>query len=167
MVKPKKPEIGVWKTVQAKSHNKHQKAKPKPIGEFPAKPQNQRDTKDARWPNKSKQPRSSPKRQFHDKNRQWNNFSTSMPFPSYGSLMHMPWDADFNLPYSCAPWFHISYMPSLPTYLCSNYITYKELVISKPSPINNGRFDPKNRPVQKKTHSDQASLSCQKRWAIE
>jgi len=152
MVKPKKPDIGVWKTVQAKGHSKHQKAKPKPIGEFPAKPQNQRDTKDASWPNESKQPRSSPKRQFHNKNRQWNNFSTSMPFPSYGSLMHMPWGADFNLPYSCALWFHISYMSSLPTYLCPNYIIYKEPAISKPSPTNNGRFDPKNRPVQKKKH---------------
>jgi len=38
MVKPKKPEIGIWKIVQAKGHNKHQKATPKPIGEFPAKP---------------------------------------------------------------------------------------------------------------------------------
>ena len=54
MVKPKKPEIGVWKTVQAKGHSKHQKAKPKPIGEFLAKPQKQRDGKDASWPNKSK-----------------------------------------------------------------------------------------------------------------
>jgi len=54
MVKPKKPEIGVWKTVRAKGHSKHQKAKPKPIGEFLAKPQKQRDGKDASWPNKSK-----------------------------------------------------------------------------------------------------------------
>ena len=54
MVKPKKPEIGVWKTVRAKGHSKHQKAKPKPIGEFPAKPQKPRDGKDASWPNKSK-----------------------------------------------------------------------------------------------------------------
>jgi hypothetical protein len=38
MVKPKKPEIGIWKIVQAKGHNKHQMATPKPIGEFPAKP---------------------------------------------------------------------------------------------------------------------------------
>ena len=126
MVKPKKPEIGVWKTVQAKGHSKHQKAKPKPIGEFPAKPQNQRDAKEASWSNESKQPRSSPKRQFHNKNRQWNNFSTSIPFPSYGSSMYMPWGAYFNMPYSCTPWFHNSYMPSLPTYLHPNYITYRE-----------------------------------------
>ena len=43
-------------------------------------------------------------------------------------------------------------MPSLPTYLCPNYITYKEPSISKPSPTINSRFDPKNRPVQKKKH---------------
>jgi len=38
MVKPKKPEIGVWKTVESKGRRKNQKEKPKPIGEFPAKP---------------------------------------------------------------------------------------------------------------------------------
>ena len=43
-------------------------------------------------------------------------------------------------------------MPSLPTYLCPNYITYWEPAISKSSPTNNGRFYPKNRPVQKKKH---------------
>ena len=43
-------------------------------------------------------------------------------------------------------------MPSLPIYLCPNYITYREPAISKPSPTNNGRFDPKNRLVQKKKH---------------
>ena len=41
MIKPKKSEISVWKTVQTKGHSKHQKSKPKPIGEFPAKPQKQ------------------------------------------------------------------------------------------------------------------------------
>jgi len=66
--------------------------------------------------------------------------------------MNMPWGADFSLPYSCAPWFHISYMPSLSTYLCPSYITYREPAISKPSPTNNGCFDPKNRLVQKKKH---------------
>ena len=38
MIKPKKPEIGVWKTVEAKGRKKHQKEKPKLIhGELPAK----------------------------------------------------------------------------------------------------------------------------------
>ena len=54
MVKPKKPKIGVWKTIESKGRRKHQKEKPKPIGEFLAKPQKQRDGKDASWPNKSK-----------------------------------------------------------------------------------------------------------------
>jgi len=38
MVKPKKPEIGIWKIVEAKGRRKHQKKKPKPVlGELPAK----------------------------------------------------------------------------------------------------------------------------------
>ena len=76
----------------------------------------------------------------------------SMSFPSHGFPMNMPWGADFSLHYSSAPWFHNSYMPSLPTYLCPNYITYREPATSKPSPTNNGYFDPKNRPVQKRKH---------------
>ena len=76
----------------------------------------------------------------------------SLLFSSYGFPMNMPWGADFSLPYSYAPWFHIAYMPFLPTYLCPNYIIYREPEISKSSPTNNGRFDPKNRPVQKKKH---------------
>ena len=86
VVKPKKPEISVCKTVQAKGHSKHQKANPKSIGEFPANPQKQRDAKDASWPNKSKQPRSSPKCQFSDKNRQWNNFLHRCRFRHMGLL---------------------------------------------------------------------------------
>ena len=53
MVKPKKPEIGVWKTVESKGRRKHQKEKLKPIGEFSAKPQKQRGAKDANCSNKS------------------------------------------------------------------------------------------------------------------
>ena len=86
-----------------------------------------------------------------------------MPFPSYGSPMNMPWGADFSLPYSWAPWFHISYIPSLPTYLCPNYFTYREPAISKPSPTNNGCFDPKNRPVQKKKHMVIKQVYCVKK----
>ena len=37
MVKPKKPEIGVWKTVESKSRHKHEKKKAKPNKKFPAK----------------------------------------------------------------------------------------------------------------------------------
>ena len=86
-----------------------------------------------------------------------------MPFPSYGSPMHMPWGADFSFPYSCAPWFHISFMPFLPTYLCPNCITYREPAISKLSPTNNDRFDPKNRPVQKRKHKVIKQVYCVKK----
>ena len=38
MVKPKKPEIGVWKTIESKGRHKHQKEKLKPfLGDLPAK----------------------------------------------------------------------------------------------------------------------------------
>ena len=36
--------------------------------------------------------------------------------------------------------------------MCPNYITYRELAISKPSPTNNDRFDRKDRSVQKTKH---------------
>src|SRR6185312_11077469 len=62
------------------------------------------------------------------------------------------WGTYFNIPYSCTPWFHNSYMPSLPTYLHPNYITYRELAISEPSPTKSGRFDLENRPLQKRKH---------------
>ena len=42
MVKPKKSEIGVWKTVESKSCHKHQKKKPKLfLGDLPAKSKKQ------------------------------------------------------------------------------------------------------------------------------
>jgi len=42
MVKPKKPKIDVWKTIEAKGRRKHQKEKPKPVlGELPAKSKKQ------------------------------------------------------------------------------------------------------------------------------
>ena len=43
-------------------------------------------------------------------------------------------------------------MPSLPTYLHPNYITYREPVISEPSPTKSGRFDSKNWPMQKRKY---------------
>ena len=54
-------------------------------------------------------------------------------------------------------------MPYLPTYLCPNYITYREPAISKPSPTNNGRFDPKNRPMQKRKYKVIKQVYCVKR----
>ena len=43
-------------------------------------------------------------------------------------------------------------MPSLPTYLCPNYITYREPAISKPSPTINDHFDEKDRSMKKKKY---------------
>ena len=43
-------------------------------------------------------------------------------------------------------------MPSLPRYLYSDYIIYREPAISKPSPIINDRFDEKDRSIQKKKY---------------
>ena len=71
MVKPKNPEIGVWKTVEAKGHKKHQKEKPKPIHrKLLAKFKRQMNVNDTSWPKNYKQPKSAPKQKFHDQNRQ-------------------------------------------------------------------------------------------------
>jgi len=43
-------------------------------------------------------------------------------------------------------------MPPFSIYLCPNYITYRELAISKSSPTNNDHFDHKNWSAQKKKH---------------
>lgn len=152
MVKAKKPEIGVWKTVESKSRHKNEKEKPKTNKKLPVKSSKQKDIKHASRAKNFKQPKSVPKQKFYNQNRQWNYAPMSMPFPSYGSSMYMPWGAYFNMPYSCTPWFHNSYMPSLPTYLHPNYITYREPTISEPSPTKSGRFDSKNRHVQKRKY---------------
>ena len=68
MVKPKKPEIGVWKTIEAKGHKKHQKEKPKLIhGEFPAKSSKQKDIKHA---SRARNFNKTPRHQVHHRNRQ-------------------------------------------------------------------------------------------------
>jgi len=77
--------------------------------------------------------------------------------------MNMPWGAYFSMPYSCAPWFHNSYIPPLPIYLCPNYITYREPAMSKPSPTNNDRFVQKNRSVQKKKYKMIKQVYCVKK----
>jgi len=69
MVKPKKQEIGIWKTVEAKGRRKHQKEKPKPvIEELLAKSKKQNN--DACRSKNSKQAKSVPKQKFYDRNRQ-------------------------------------------------------------------------------------------------
>ena len=61
MVKPKKPEIGVWKTVESKSHHKHEKERPKPNKKLPAKSSKQKNIKHVSRTKNSKQPKSIPK----------------------------------------------------------------------------------------------------------
>ena len=43
-------------------------------------------------------------------------------------------------------------MPSLPRYLCPDYITYREPAISKPLPTINNHFDEKDRSMKKKKY---------------
>jgi hypothetical protein len=144
MVKPKKPEIGVWKTIETKGC-KHQKEKPKPNEKLPANSRRQKIVNDASWSKNSKCPKSSPKEKFHNENRQWSNSHKSMSFPPYGSSMPMPWEPYFNMHYICPSWYYSSYMPS-PSYFCQ---THRELVINEPSPMCNDRFNHKNRSTQK------------------
>ena len=109
MVKPKKLEIGVWKTVEAKGRRKHQKEKPKPIlGELSAKSKKQNN--DASRSKNSKQAKSVPKQKFYDWNLQLCNPHMSMLFPPYGSSLHVPCEFCFNMHYSYPPWSYNSYM---------------------------------------------------------
>jgi len=125
MVKPKKPEIGVWKTIEAKGRKKHQKEKPKLIhGELPAKTKMQINVNDASRSKNFKQPKFAPKQKFRKQNRQWSNPHISMTFPSYGAPLHVPWEFYFNMHYPYPPWSYNSYMPFSPRYFCSDYITY-------------------------------------------
>ena len=115
MVKPKKPEIGVWKTVEAKGRRKHQKKKPKPIlVELSTKSKKQNN--DASRSKTSKQAKSVPKQKFYDRNRQLSNPQMSMPFPSYGSSLHVPWEFCFNMHYSYPPCSYNSYMSFPPRF---------------------------------------------------
>ena len=153
MVKPKKPEIGVWKTVEAKGRKKHQKEKPKLIhGELPAKTKRQINVNDASRSKNFKQPKFTPKQKFRKQNRQWSNPHISMPFSSYGAPLHVPWEFYFNMHYPYPPWSYNSYMPFSPRYFCSDYITYKESAIKKSPLANNEHFIHKNRSVQEKKH---------------
>ena len=97
MVKPKNPRLVFGKPLKLKAVESIQKEKPKHAnGKLPSKSSKQKEIKHASWPKYFKQ---TPKHQVHHQNRQWNNFSTSMPLPSYGSPMNMPWGIYFNMPY--------------------------------------------------------------------
>ena len=85
MVKPKKPEIGVWKTVESKGRHKHQKEKPKPVlGDLPVKSKKQNN--DAIRLKHPKHSRSTPRQQFHDRNRQRIIFLIQCRFHHIGHL---------------------------------------------------------------------------------
>jgi hypothetical protein len=143
MVKPKNPEIGVWKKVESKGRHKHQREKPKYNEKLPAKSQRQNNVNGASRSKNSKRPKSFPKEKFHNENRQWSNSHKSMSFPPYGSSM--PWEAYFNMHYFCPSWYYNSYMSYAPSSFCPNCINYTESMINVPSPMHNDRFHQKNR----------------------
>ena len=149
MVKPKKPEIGVWKTVESKGRHKHQREKLKPfLEDLPAKSKKQNNN--ASRPKHPKHSTSTPRQQFYDRNRQLNNFSNSMLFSSHRSPIPMPCGSYYSMPCFYPSWYYNLCMPSLPRYLCLDYITYREPAIGKPSPTINDRFDEKDWSIQKK-----------------
>jgi hypothetical protein len=65
MVKPKKPEIGVWKTIESKGR-KHQREKSKTNRKLPAKSQRQNIVNGASRSKNSKHSKSSPREKFHN-----------------------------------------------------------------------------------------------------
>jgi hypothetical protein len=67
MVKPKKLEIGVWKTIESKSR-KHQREKLKSNEKLSAKSQRQNNVNGASRSKNSKRPKPSPREKFHNAN---------------------------------------------------------------------------------------------------
>ena len=152
MVKPKKPEIGVWKTVKSKSRHKHEKEKPKTNKKLPVKSSKQKDIKHASRAKNSKQPESVPKQNFYDPNRQWNYVPMSMPFPSDGSPMCMTCGPYFYMPYSCPTGSYNPWMPASHSYFGQNHVIYREPVINESSLRNNDRFHQRDRSMLKNKH---------------
>ena len=64
----------------------------------------------------------------------------------------MPCGSYYSMPCFYPSWYYNSCMPSLPRYLCPDYITYREPAIGKPSPTIKDRFDEKDRSIQKKKY---------------
>jgi hypothetical protein len=160
-VKPKKSEIGVWKTVESKGRHKHQREKPTSNEKLLAKSQRQNNVNGANRSKNSKHPKPSPREKFHNENRQLSNSQKSIPFPRYGLSMLMPWEPYFNMHYFCPPWYYNSYMSS-PSYFCPNYISHREPVINELSPMHNDRFNHKNQPTQKNKHKVIKQVYCDK-----
>ena len=155
------------KNVESKGCHKHQKEKSKPfLGDLPAKFKKQNN--DASWSKHPKHLRSTPRQQFHDRNRQLNNFPNSMPFSSHRSSIHMPCGSYYSMLCFYPSWYYNSCMPSLPRYLYPDYITYRELAISKPALTIIDRFDEKDRSMQKKKYKVIKQVyRVKKKWAIK
>jgi hypothetical protein len=85
MLKPKNPEVHVWKVNEAKGHDQHKVKKSKPQ-KFQAKSQKPNYSKYASRPKNSKHEKSP-----HDRNQQWNNYDTSMSITSYRPYNREPW----------------------------------------------------------------------------
>jgi hypothetical protein len=80
MVKPKKPKIGVRKTIESKGRHKHQREKPKSSEKLLAKSQRQNNFNGASRPKNYKRPKYSPREKFRNQNRQWCNSHKSKFF---------------------------------------------------------------------------------------
>ena len=163
MVKPKKPEISVWKTVESKGCHKHQKEKLKPfLGDLPA--QSKKQNNDA-----SQQNNQNTQDLLQDSNsiiRIGNRiiFLIQCRFRHIVHLYLCHADFYYSMIYFYLSWHCNSCMPSLPRYLCPDHITYREPTIGKPSMTV---LMKKIGLYRKRNKGDQASLSCQKRWTIK
>ena len=165
MVKPKKPEICVWKAVESKGRCKHQKEKSKPfLGDLPAKSKKQNN--DASRLKHPKHSRSTPRQQFHDRNQQQNNFSNSMSLPSHRSPISMPCGSYYSMPCFYLSWYYNLCHFSL--YICAQIML----------PIGNRQLVNHHLPLmtvlmkkmvytEKEIQDGQASLSYKKGWTIK
>lgn len=99
MLKPKNPEVNVWKVNKAKGHDKHEVKKPKPQ-KFQAKPKKPNPNKYASRPKNFEQTKLP-----YDQNRQQNSSQESIPFSSYESYIHTPWRPYQDMSYLYSPWF--------------------------------------------------------------
>jgi hypothetical protein len=94
MLKPQSPKVNVWK---AKGHDQRKVRKPNPQ-KFQAKSQKLNCNKYASRPKNSK-----PEKSPHYRNRQWNNYDTSMLIPSYQSYNCTPWGPYHDMSYFYSP----------------------------------------------------------------
>jgi hypothetical protein len=141
MMKPKKPEVNVWKSNEAKcyEHRKVKKSKPQ---KFQAKSQKPNCNKYISQSKNSKHEKSP-----HDQNWQWNNYDTSMSIPSYRSYNHTPWGSYHDISYFYSPWS--PGMLSPPIYFYLVLIPHGGLSANRSSPTHNDRSYSKDRSMGK------------------